>query len=93
MMYQELTMSGEGSQSKKDFPKEEPGTEEIKVVIAYQLAMAMKKKKMSKSRMASMLKTSRAQVDRLLDPNKDITIASLQRAAAVLGLRVLFELI
>ena len=39
-------------------------------VVAWQLAEAMKKKKISKSKMAMLLKTSRTQVDRLLDPKK-----------------------
>jgi hypothetical protein len=42
--------------------------------------------------MATLLKTSRAQVDRLLYPKNDITLSSLQRAAAV-GRRVTIELV
>jgi hypothetical protein len=38
-------------------------------VIARQLASEMKKKKITKQRMALLMKTSRAQVDRLLDPD------------------------
>jgi plasmid maintenance system antidote protein VapI len=53
----------------------------------------MKKKKISKSRMAELLKTSRSQVDRLLDPRNDVTLSSLQRAAAMVGRRVLVELV
>jgi plasmid maintenance system antidote protein VapI len=53
----------------------------------------MKKKKISKSRMAALLNTSRTQVDRLLDPNNDITLSTLQRAAAVVGRRVSIELV
>jgi antitoxin HicB len=65
----------------------------IKEVVAWQLAQAMKKKKISKSRMAVLLKTSRTQVDRLLDPKNDITLSSLQRAAAMVGRRVSIELV
>ena len=65
----------------------------IKEVVAWQLAQAMKKKRISKSRMAAMLKTSRAQVDRILNPRNDITLSSLQRAAALLGRRVLIQLV
>jgi predicted XRE-type DNA-binding protein len=64
----------------------------IKQVVAWQLAQAMKKKKISKSRMAALLKTSRTQVERLLDPKNDITLSSLQRAAALVGPRVTIEL-
>jgi transcriptional regulator with XRE-family HTH domain len=53
----------------------------------------MKKKKISKARMAVLLKTSRAQVDRILNPKKDITLSSLQRAAALVGRRVTIELV
>lgn len=81
-----------------DFLKEEGIFEEtqaqaIKEVVAWQLAKAMKKKKISKARMATLLKTSRTQVDRLLDPKMDITLSSLQRAAAMVGRRVTVELV
>lgn len=80
-----------------DFLKEEGIFEEaqaqaIKEVVAFQLAQAMKTKKISKSRMATLLKTSRTQVDRILDPKNDITLSSLQRAAAIVGRRVSIEL-
>jgi len=65
----------------------------IKEVVAWQLAKAMRKKKISKNRMAAMMKTSRTQVDRLLDARDDITLSSLQRAAAVVGRRVMIELV
>jgi antitoxin HicB len=65
----------------------------IKEVVDWQLAKAMKKKKISKARMAVLLKTSRAQVDRVLDPKRDITLSSLQRAAALVGQCVVIELV
>jgi plasmid maintenance system antidote protein VapI len=81
-----------------DFMKEEGVFEEaqaqaVKEVVAWQLAEAMKKKKISKNRMARLLKTSRTQVDRLLDAKNDITLSSLQRAAAIVGRRVTIELV
>jgi antitoxin HicB len=72
---------------------EEAQAQAIKEVVAWQLAEAMKKQKISKNRMAMLLKTSRTQVDRLLDPKNDITLSSLQRAAAMVGRRVSIELI
>jgi antitoxin HicB len=86
------------SSSIDDFLKDEGIFEEaqaqaIKEVVAWQLAEAMKEKKISKNKMATMLKTSRSQVDRLLDPKNDITLGSLQRAAALLGRRVSVELV
>ena len=81
-----------------DFLKEEGIFEEaqaqaIKEVVAWQLAEAMKKQKISKNKMAVLLKTSRTQVDRLLNPKNDITLSSLQRAAAMVGRRVTIELV
>ena len=61
--------------------------------MAWQLAQAMKKKKISKNKLAALLKTSRSQVDRILDPTNDITLRSLQRAAAMVGRRVSIELV
>ena len=72
---------------------EEAQTQAIKEVVAWQAAKAMKKKKISKARMTALLKTSRTQVDRLLDPKMDITLSSLQRAAAMVGRRVTVELV
>ena len=72
---------------------EEALAQAIKEVVAWQLAQAMKKKRISKTRMAALLKTSRSQVDRILDPKCDITLGSLQRAAALVGQRVVIELV
>ena len=81
-----------------DFLKEEGIFEEaqaqaIKEVVAWQLAEAMKKNKISKNKLATLLKTSRTQVDRILDPKNDITLGSLQRAAAMVGRRVTIALV
>ena len=72
---------------------EEAQAQAVKEVVAWQLAQAMKKKKISKARMAVLLKTSRTQVDRLLDAKNDITLSSLQRAAAMVGRRVMIQLV
>jgi len=72
---------------------EEAQSQAIKEVVAWQLAQAMKKKKISKNKMAVLLKTSRTQVDRLLNAKNDITLSSLQRAAAIVGRRVTIELV
>jgi antitoxin HicB len=71
-----------------DFLKEEGIFEEaqaqaVKEVVAWQLDEAMRKRKISKNKMATLLKSSRTQVDRLLNPRSDITLGSLQRAAAM----------
>jgi antitoxin HicB len=49
--------------------REEVTAAAIKAVIARQLANEMKKKKITKQRMALLMKTSRTQIDRLLDPD------------------------
>jgi predicted XRE-type DNA-binding protein len=72
---------------------EEAQAQAVKEVIAWQLTEAMKKKNISKNKMAALLNTSRTQVDRILDPKNDITLGSLQRAAAMVGRRVRIELV
>lgn len=64
---------------------EETQTRAIKEVVVWQLTEAMAKQSLSKARLASLLKTSRSQVDRLLDPTRDVTLSTLQRAAALVG--------
>ncbi|MCC6919859.1 MAG: XRE family transcriptional regulator [Alphaproteobacteria bacterium] len=82
-----------------DFLREEGVLEEfqaraIKEVIAWQLGRAMKERKLSKRRLADLMHTSRTQIDRVLDPaDGNVTIETLQRAAAILGRRVQVELI
>jgi len=74
-----------------DFLKEEKIYEQvqaiaIKRVVAYQIAEEMKKKNLTKTEMASRMKTSRAALERLLDPeNASITLFTLERAASALG--------
>jgi len=66
----------------------------IKSVIADQIAAAMKERGLSKSRMAEMMHTSRAQLDRLLDPeNGGATLETLIRAARAVGRELRFELV
>lgn len=74
--------------------REEVTAAAIKAAIARQLVSEMKKKKITKQRMAEMMKTSRAQVDRLLDPNNgSATIESLQRAARIVGRELRLQLV
>ena len=59
----------------------------IKKVLSAKLEAAMLDQNISKSEMAKRLKTSRSQLDRLLDPdNANITLQTASRAVAVLGL-------
>lgn len=65
----------------------------IKEVVVYQLTEAMQQQSLSKSRLAVLLNTSRSQVDRLLDPTRDVTLTTLQRAAALVGRRLRLDLV
>ena len=88
------TEKGRLGQSFDDFLKEEGRHEEsthqaVKRVLAFQLASEMEKKKLTKSAMAKQLKTSRSQLDRLLDPaNLGVTLETLSRAAKAVGRRL-----
>lgn len=73
---------------------EEATVAAIKSVIARQLAEEMRKKKISKKRMAEMMQTSRAQLDRILDAESgNTTLETLQRAAKIVGRRLSVELV
>lgn len=66
----------------------------IKEVLAWQIAEAMKTKKMSRSGLARRMKTSRSQVGRLLDPKDgNMTLNTLQRAAQMVGRSLRLELV
>jgi antitoxin HicB len=94
-----MTKNKHWGPSLDDFLKEEGIYEEvttaaIKSVIAYQLAEEMKKQGITKKRMAEMMQTSRAQLDRVLDPeNGSATIETLQRAAKIVGRELRLELV
>jgi antitoxin HicB len=64
-----------------------------KRVVAFQIAREMKRLHITKSEMAKRMGTSRAAVDRLLDPwNQSLTLSTLERAAAAVGMRLKIEL-
>jgi antitoxin HicB len=66
----------------------------IKSVLAWQITQEMKKKKLSKMKMAEAMKTSRAQLDRLLDPTSgNVTLATMQKAANAVGKSLRVELV
>jgi antitoxin HicB len=82
-----------------DFLKQEGIYEEvtaraIKRVIARQLDAFMEEEGLTKTALAKRMKTSRAQLDRLLDPdNESVTLGTLTRAAQALGRRLWMELV
>jgi len=66
----------------------------IKRVLAWQVAEAMKSRKMTKDAMAKKMKTSRSQLDRLLDPDTaSVTLSTMARAAAAVGKKLNFKLV
>jgi antitoxin HicB len=66
----------------------------IKRVVARQVEAAMHQKGLTKVEMARRMRTSRAALDRLLDPENDaVTLGTLRKAAAVVGRQVLLELV
>ena len=74
--------------------REEVNAAAIKSVIAEQIAAAMKERGLTKTRMAELMHTSRAQLDRLLDPdNGSATLETLMRAAKVVGRELRLELV
>jgi predicted XRE-type DNA-binding protein len=79
---------------KKEGMLEEAEALAIKETIAWQLDRAMKQRRISKKRLAELMRTSRTQVDRVLNPkNGNVTIETLQKAAAVVGRKVKVELV
>ncbi len=66
----------------------------IKRVIAWQLQQEITSKQMTKTSVAKAMGTSRAAVDRLLDPeNTSVTLNTLGKAASILGKRIKIELV
>ena len=70
--------------------REEVEAVAIKRVLAWQLSQAMQDQQKTKRVMAKQLRTSRSQLDRLLDPqNVSVTLETIARAAGVLGKRLI----
>jgi antitoxin HicB len=66
----------------------------IKRVLARQLEAAMKEKHVSKAEMARRMRTSRAALDRLLDPDYSaVTLSTLRKAATAVGRQLRLELV
>ena len=66
----------------------------IKRVVARALDRQMKEQRINKTMLAGRLKTSRSQVDRLLDPDNDaVTLGTLVRAARAVGRQLRVDLI
>lgn len=66
--------------------------EAVTRVLMWQIAEAMHKKGITKTQMAAQMHTSRAQVDKILKATGNVTIDTLQRAAALVGRGIRIEL-
>jgi len=73
---------------------EEVTANAIKRVLARQIEAAMKERHFSKAEMARRMRTSRAALDRLLDPDYDaVTLSTLRKAATAVGRQLRLELV
>ena len=94
-----MERKGRVGSSFDDFLKEEGIYEEvtaraIKRVLARQLDTLMQDQGLTKTSLAKRMKTSRAQLDRLLDPdNESVTLGTLTRAAQAVGRQLRMELV
>ena len=93
------TRKGHIGSSFEDYLKEQGTMEEtkaiaVKRVLAWQLGQAMVEQQLSKNQMAKAMRTSRSQLDRILDPdNESIQLSTLINAAHVLGRELRIELV
>jgi antitoxin HicB len=79
---------------KKEGLHEEVHAAALKRAVALKVHDLMRRQRMNKSAMAARMRTSRAAIHRLLDPeNTSVTLATLNRAARSLGRRVKIELV
>lgn len=96
-----MTKKTKGSvgSSFEDFLKEEGTQEEtnavaIKRVLAWELEQTMANEGVSKNEMAKRMRTSRSQLDRILDPHNDrVQLDTVFKAARALGRGVKLELV
>jgi predicted XRE-type DNA-binding protein len=83
----------------RDFLKDEGilaevETRAMKQAMSLQLNRLLEKQSVTKAEMAARMKTSRAQVDRLLDAsNTSVTLTTLAKAASALGRKVKIDLV
>ncbi len=77
----------------KEGIREAAKAEALTRVIAWQLNEEMERQGITKAVLAERMHTSRAQVDRILKAKGNVTIESLQRAAALVGRELRLELV
>ncbi len=77
----------------EDGIRETAKAEALTRVVAWQLAQEMERQGITKAALAERMHTSRAQVDRILKAKGNVTIETLQRAAALVGRELRLELV
>ena len=77
----------------EDGIREAAKVEAVTRVVAWQLAQEMERQGITKAALAERMHTSRAQLDRILKAKGNITIETLQRAAALVGRELRLELV
>lgn len=73
--------------------REAARTEATTRVVAWQLSQEMERQGITKAKLAELMRTSRAQVDRILKAQGNVTIETLQRAATLVGRELRLELV
>ncbi len=73
--------------------RDEVRTEAATRIVAWQLSQEMERQGITKTELAERMHTSRAQVDRILKAKGNVTIETLQRAAALVGRGLRLELV
>lgn len=65
----------------------------VKRVLAWQIEQAMAAQGLNKTEMAKRMRTSRSQLDRLLDPDNDkVLLQTMHKAASAIGKRLIVGL-
>lgn len=77
----------------EDGVREAVQAEAVTRVVAWQLAQEMARQGISKAELAARMQTSRAQLDRILKAKGNVTVETLQRAAALVGRELRLELV
>ncbi len=73
--------------------RESVRTEAMTRVLAWQLSQEMEQQGITKAKLAELMHTSRAQVDRILNAKGNVTIDTLQRVAGIIGREIRLELV
>jgi antitoxin HicB len=77
----------------EDGIREAAKAEAVTRVVAWQLTQEMERQGITKAALAERMHTSRAQLDRILKAKGNVTIETLQRAAALVGRELRLELV